>query len=277
MPENAETRSRPDEIEMPRPTVAPLILALGIVLLGAGVALSLVLSAVGAVVFAVGLGVWIFNLTPGRGHFHEPRALPSRRPQIITPTAPGMVEQMQAGMPGYRMRLPIAVQPISAGIKGGIFGGLVMPFPAVLWGLISGHGIWYPINLLAGMVTSGVQNLSTAELEQFRFGLLLVGIVIHAVMSLVLGLMYGVLLPALPPIRGGQFAWGGVLLPLLWTGASYGLMGVVNPLLEREVNWPWFILSQFAFGITASIVVIRTEKIPIPPKGMGPDTASLTH
>ena len=30
-------------------------------------------------------------------------------------------------MPGYRLRLPEKVHPISAGIKGGLVGGLVMP------------------------------------------------------------------------------------------------------------------------------------------------------
>jgi hypothetical protein len=30
------------------------------------------------------------------------------------------------------------------------------------------------------------------------------------------------------------------------------------------------------FGLTAALVVIRTEKVAVPPKGAGPDTASLT-
>ena len=50
-------------------------------------------------------------------------------------------------------------------------------------------------------------------------------------------------------------AWGGLLMPLLWTAASYGLMGVVNPLLQERVDWPWFIVSQFVFGVAAAIVV----------------------
>ena len=54
------------------------------------------------------------------------------------------VEQLRPGMPGYRARLPEAIHPISAGIKGGIIGGLVMPLPAFLYGLVSHHGIWYP-------------------------------------------------------------------------------------------------------------------------------------
>jgi hypothetical protein len=253
-----------------------MILALGIVMMSAGVALNLAMSVVGVAIFIAGLGVWIFNLMPGRGHGHESRVPPEQRPQVIA-AATGAVEHMHEGMPGYRMRLPLKVHPISAGLKGGLLGGLLMPIPALAWGALEGHGLWYPINLLAGMVWAGVGDLPTAEMEQFRLPLLLVGIVIHAIMSVVLGLLYGVLLPTLPAIRGGQLAWGGLVMPLLWTGISYGLMGVVNPILQKVVDWPWFIASQFAFGVTAALVVIRTEKIAVPPKGMGPDTASFTR
>jgi hypothetical protein len=60
-------------------------------------------------------------------------------------------------------------------------------------------------------------------------------------------------------------------MPLLWTAVSYGLMGVVNPLLQQRVDWPWFIVSQFVFGLVASQVVVRSEKVHIPPAGQGPD------
>ncbi|MCE9531951.1 MAG: hypothetical protein K8T89_12630 [Planctomycetes bacterium] len=271
MPEDSQT-----PIEMPRPTAAPVILATGIVLAAAGLALSNAISVVGGVVMFAGLAAWINQLLPGRGHFHEERAHPDQRPRTITPILQA-VEHLHQGMPGYRLRLPLQVHPISAGLKGGLLGGLLMPIPALAWGLLKGHGIWYPINLLAGMVWAGVDQMTTAEQEQFRLPLLLVGIVIHGIMSIVLGLIYGVLLPTLPPIRGGQFVWGGVLMPLMWTGISYGLMGVVNPVLQKDVDWPWFIASQFVFGITAALVVIRTEKINVPPKGTGPDTESFSR
>src|SRR5262249_18340094 len=97
-----------------------------------------------------------------------------------------------------------------------------------------------------------------AELEQFRPGLLALGVVIHLVMSVILGLIYGVLLPTLPKIPA-PMAWGGLLMPLLWTGLSYGLLGVANPTLKSDVDWPWFIVSQFVFGVAAALVIIRDE------------------
>ena len=52
---------------------------------------------------------------------------------------------------------------------------------------------------------------------------------------------------------------------------GYGLMGVVNPPLQQKVEWPWFIVSQFVFGVVAAVVVVRSEKIYIPPAGTGPE------
>ncbi len=46
-------------------------------------------------------------------------------------------------------------------------------------------------------------------------------------------------------------------------------MGVVNPALQQKVSWPWFIVSQFIFGLAASVVVVRSEKVAVAPAGPG--------
>ena len=38
------------------------------------------------------------------------------------------------------------------------------------------------------------------------------------------------------------------------------MMGVVNPLLRKGVDWPWFIASQFVFGVVAALTVMRADK-----------------
>src|SRR5262245_29789798 len=123
-------RTAPDAVEMPRPTVAPCVVAFGLTLVAAAVALGLAFLAVGAVVLVAGLGIWIANFLPGRGHVQESLPEAARRTQPA-PGAPGGVEQLREGLPGYRFRLPVKVHPISAGIKGGIIGGAVMPVPAL--------------------------------------------------------------------------------------------------------------------------------------------------
>jgi hypothetical protein len=251
--------SAPDSVEMPRPTAAPLVLALGLALLAAGVVLGPLFLVVGALVIIAALSDWIGQLLPGRGHIHEALAEPGRPEPITGP--PGGVEHMRPGMPGYRLRLPQDVHPVSAGLWGGIAGGVVMPVPALLWGLMSGHGLWYPVNLLAGMVLPGVGQMSVAELEQFHGTLVLVALVIHAAMSVVIGLVYGVLMPTLPEVPR-PIAWGGLLMPIVWTAVSYVGMQAVNPALPAKVSWPWFIVSQFVFGITMPAVVLGAKRLP---------------
>ena len=86
-------------------------------------------------------------------------------------------------------------------------------------------------------------------------------------MSVVVGLIYGVLLPTLPAVPR-PIAWGGLLMPILWTGASYVAMQVVNPALPGRVSWPWFMLSQFVFGITMPAVVLGAKRLPRPLAGV---------
>jgi hypothetical protein len=254
----------PDAVEMPRPTVAPLVLALGMALLAAGVLFGVAFLVVGALVLVAGLAIWIAQLLPGRGHMHEHLAAPAQRAQPVT-AAPGGVARLLEGMPGYRLRLPQDVHPISAGIKGGFAGAIAMPIPALIWGLVSHHSLFYPVNLLAGMVWPGLSNMGPEELEQylrgFHLSLLLVAFVIHAVVSVVFGLIYGVLLPTLPSVPR-PIAWGGLVMPIVWTGASYVAMSLVNPALPGQVNWPWFIVSQFVFGITMPAVVLGLQRLP---------------
>ena len=273
-PVQAAATAEQDSIEMPRPTASPLVLCLGMMLLAAGAVLGLAFVAVGALIFVAGLGMWIAALQPGRGHLREARVEAALRPTPVTSRRES-VEPLRPGIRGYRARLPETIHPVSAGLKGGIIGGLVMPLPAFAYGLASHHGIWYPVNLLAGMALPGIGKMSDAELEQFSLTLLVIGIVIHAMISIIFGLLYGVLLPTLPDVRRGlppiasTLAWGGLMFPILWSGVSYSLMGVVNPVLQVRVNWPWFIVSQFVFGIAAAIVVGRSEKIHVPAAGQG--------
>ncbi len=181
----------------------------------------------------------------------------------------GAVEQLKPGVVGYRFQVPEKVQPISAGIKGGIVGGLLMPIPALAWGMLSGHGIWFPVNLLSGMVVPGLGELSTCAIGSVSPVDVCRALVMHVLMSLGFGLVGGVLLPTLPPIPGGPMLFGGLILPLLWSGANHSLLGVVNPVLNHYIDWRWYVASQLVYGIATSIVILRSEKIQIAPRGPG--------
>jgi hypothetical protein len=130
--------------------------------------------------------------------------------------------------------------------------------------------------LLAGMLTPGLDSLPEETLRQFHSEWLGQAIFLHAGLSLGFGLVYGLLLTRLPAIPG-PLVWGGVLMPLLWTATSYGLMGVLNRALQQKVDWPWFVVSQFVFGLAAAVVVVLSETVPIPPAGTGPSAGQRTQ
>src|ERR1051326_8193719 len=134
--QSSESQPR-GSIDMPRSTAWPIVLGLGVVLLALGVATDLAFSVVGGVLLASGLVGWIAQLLPGRGHEHEPLAGEKAAPIAARP---GTVEQLKPGVVGYRFQLPEKVHPVSAGMKGGILGGLLMPIPAIAWGIARGHG-----------------------------------------------------------------------------------------------------------------------------------------
>jgi hypothetical protein len=198
--------------------------------------------------------------------------------RIVNPALPGRVSwpwfllsQLVFGitMPAVVLgakRLP----RVLAGIAGGLVGGAAMALPALLWAAASGRGFWYPVNLLAGMLLSGPGNLDASALGSFQWEWFLAACALHAVLSIGFGVLFALVTPHLPPVPG-PIAWGGLVLPLIWTGISYGLMGVVNPALQERVDWAWFIVSQFVFGVTAAVVVARSEMVPVPPAGLGPD------
>lgn len=270
----------PEEIEVPAATATPLVLALAVTLMATGLVTNLAMTVLGLVIFVPTFAAWMWQLLPGAGRVTEPLVPPEQRSRPPT-VCPDEVEAMRVGMPGHRLRIPEKIHPYSAGVKGGIYGGIAMTVPALVYGMVSGHGPWYPVNLLVGMVLPLPQrpdgSLDIAQLDQFHPGWLILGIVIHAVISVSLGLLYGVLLPTLPSLivfwggLGAPLVRGGVVAPLLWTGASYGFMGVLNPQLREVVfvnaqpflasPWIWFVASQFVYGVVVALVVVRSEMV----------------
>lgn len=258
---NEPTSEASVEVEAPAPSYWPMVLAAGMTLAAAGLVTHWALSALGGVLALVGFIGWIANLGPGAGETRMPLRPPEEWPEPIHP-ASGAVEPLKPGAAGHRMRIPEKVHPYSAGVTGGLVGGVAMALLALGYGVASGKGIWFPVNLLAAMVVPGMDRESAASLEQYSQTGLIIGVAIHVAGSLATGLVYGVLLPMFP---SRPILWGGVVAPLLWTGMLHSLMGVINPVMSELVDWRWFVASQVAFGLTAGLVVVQFEKRPTTP------------
>jgi len=143
---------------------------------------------------------------------------------------------------------------------------VAMAVLAMLYGVLSHTSIWYPINLLAAGFFPAAATDTTAEIAAFHLRAFLIAVPIHLITSLLVGLLYGAMLPMLPrrPVL-----LGGFIAPILWSGLIHSILGIVNPVLNQRIDWVWFVASQFAFGIVAGIVVswqgrIRTlQQLPL--------------
>lgn len=250
----SESRGTPHEIEVPAPTAWPFVLAFGCALLFAGLVTSFSVSLLGAVLFLGGCIGWFREVLPQE---HE-ETVPVVAEDIRITTERRAVERVP--VPAYqRAWLPVHTYPISAGVKGGLAGGVAMAVLACAYGVLKAGSIWYPINLLAAAVYAESLKLGPAQLYSFHADSFAIALGLHAVVSTLVGLLYGAMLPMFPhrPV-----VLGGLIAPALWSGMLYTILGLLNPLLASHIDWPWFIASQVGFGIVAGLVVVRHSRMP---------------
>jgi hypothetical protein len=247
--------SAPGTITLPAPTAWPIILAFGITLLFAGLVTNASLSILGAILAMTACVGWFRDVLPDEKE--EMIRVTAEVPVVATSRRE--VERLAVAPELSRALLPLETYPVSAGIKGGLAGSVAMAVLACLYGLLKQGSIWYPINLLAATAYSEFLRFGTASLDTFHLGSFSIAVVIHLLTSLLVGLLYGAMLPMFPrrPIL-----LGGIIAPILWTGLLYSILELLNPLLNKHIDWLWFIASQFAFGIVAGLVVMRQERVP---------------
>jgi hypothetical protein len=244
----------PREIELPAPTAWPFVLALGSTLLFTGLVTSLSVSVLGAVLAVAGSVGWFREVFPRE---HEV-AVPVVPEDIVIVTERRVVERVPVAADQLRAWLPVRTYPVSAGIKGGLAGSVAMAVLACLYGVLKAGSIWYPINLLAATVSAKSLTLGAAQLYSFHAGSFAVAVVLHGIGSLLVGVLYGAMLPM---FSRRPIVLGGLIAPVLWSGLLYLMMGLLNPLLASRIDWVWFMASQVAFGLVAGLVVVRQSSM----------------
>ena len=246
-----------ETIALPAPTVWPMVLAFGVTFLFGGLVTNALVSAVGLVLFLVAAVGWWRQVLPEQQLEHVPLRPVADRAKPIVP-APTPVGRLEPGEARHRTRIPVEVPPLSAGVKGGILGGMVMAVVALAYGVIFQRSLWYPINLLSAVAMPGMAQAGLGELRAFNGTALAIAIIAHGLISILTGLLYAVILPMLP---SRHLLWGGLVAPLLWTGGLWAVLGVINPVLNARVDWPWFVVSQIAFGLAVGYVVQRARPV----------------
>jgi len=245
----------PKEIEVPAPTAWPFVLAFGLTLLFAGLLTSASVSVLGAVLTVAGCAGWFREVLPREQEVSVP-VLPDE-PSIVTGRR--WVDRLAVAPDQVRAWLPLQTHPISAGVKGGLAGSAAMAVLACAYGVLKVRSIWYPINLLAASVYAESLRLGPGQLYSFHADSFLIALLLHLLVSTLVGLLYGAMLPmfARRPIL-----LGGLIAPVLWSGLLYSILGLLNPLLESHIDWFWFMASQVAFGLVAGLIVVRQPRVP---------------
>jgi len=274
MNDHEQPGSHIETIHLPAPTAWPLVLAFGVTLAFAGLVTSPVISVLGGVLIVFGVVGWFRQVLPHEVHEDVPVVVET----AVIQTTRRQVEKIIVPEED-RAHLPVETYPIISGVKGGLAGGIAMIPPALLYGLIAEHSIWYPVNLLGGAGVAHWRDPSVADIAAFHWQGLIVATIIHFSTCILVGLLYGAMLPMMPrrPIL-----LGGVVAPVLWTGLLHSTMGIVNPVLDEHIAWGWFLLSQVAFGVVAGLVVAREERIRTEQSlpfvlRMGIESPGLTH
>jgi hypothetical protein len=201
-----------------------------------------------------GCAGWFREVLP-REHEVEVPVIPE---EFETVTNRPVVDRLPVAPHQLRAWLPLRTHPISAGLKGGLAGSVAMAMLACAYGLLKAGSNWYPINLLAASVYAQSLKFGPAGLNTFHADSFAIALVLHALVSITVGLLYGAMLPmfARRPIL-----LGGLIAPVLWSGLLYSMLSLLDPLLNSHIDCLWFLASQVAFGIVAGLVVVRQPRV----------------
>ena len=214
--ERGPLTGRPSVIELPAPTAWPMVLALGVTLGCAGLVTNVVVSVVGVVLALIGGVGWWRQVLPVEQHGADSAASGRRARARRSCRRRPRVARRSLGEGGHRVRIPVEVQPLSAGDQGRHRRGRRDGDRRARSTVSSSSG------------ASGIRSTccprsrcpawrkrDMAMLRAFNVTALLLGIIAHGVISVLAGLLYAVILPMLPR---RHMLWGGLVAPLLWTG-----------------------------------------------------------
>jgi hypothetical protein len=207
-----------DSIHLPKPTPWPIVVALGFTLLVAGILTQFVISILGGLMLIYGCVGWFKDVLPHEQH----EDYPVKVQELAVSSSRKRVARIQVN-DEHRAHLPVHTFSVLSGVKGGIAG-------------------WH--------------NPSMADLRAFHPAALGIAAVIHIISCLLIGLLYGAILP-LAPKR--PVLLGGILAPLVWTGLLYAALPIINPEMSSHINWADFLVAQVTFGVVAGLVVARSS------------------
>jgi len=165
--------------------------------------------------------------------------------------------------PALNPRSSVSPLPDVVGLGGaiaGLAGGVAMAVVAALLSASMGQDIWHESKRIA-VIVYGPSALAASG---FDLGPVLVGTLIHLLVSALLGAIFGIVTRRwlhLTSDFGTPVMAGLVYGLLIWMAAYFVVLPVLNPAL-LEVYAPAFIIQHVAYGVVLGLVYMWLRPAP---------------
>src|SRR5215467_1567662 len=121
LPAEPEFDEVSETVRLPAPTAWPIVLAFGMTLIFSGLLTTPSVSVLGAILAIAGAVGWFREILPLEKH--ESVAVSAVVPLTVT-SHPQLTHFDSHAHEMHRARLPLEIYPVSAGVKGGLAGGV---------------------------------------------------------------------------------------------------------------------------------------------------------
>jgi hypothetical protein len=138
---------------------------------------------------------------------------------------------------------------VRTGVVGGILGGVLMAAWLMFFLWLTGAGFWTLLNLITNTF------LRSAPLgPRFSLSSLVIGLVVHVLMSVLFGVIIATAASRLPGSRSLVIAGGALFGAVLWAVMQYGIWRAVDAPAARVIT-PWlFSSAHLLFGLLVATV-----------------------
>ncbi len=154
---------------------------------------------------------------------------------------------------------------LKRGALGGLAGGVVMAMWSMIVMWLIGVGFWTPLNLMAHTFWPSAPLDAT-----FRPAALAIGVVVHLIMSVALGLVLAILTRAAGRITAswaGLAAVGMAYGLVVWLVNQYLIWPLIDPVAAQAFT-PWvFAVGHLMYGLVSGLALVGAA---VPGRRAGP-------
>jgi len=150
--------------------------------------------------------------------------------------------------------------PVGPGVVGGLIGGIAMAMIMMVVTATKGMGFFKPLYLIAATF-----HQSWAMQSGFALGPVLVGAMLHMMLSIMFGLVFVVALPMVARSGTGASIW--IIAGMVWgvivlAVNQYIVLPIVNPAMATATGMSdmifWWVVAHLMFGLVLGAIAAKS-------------------